>query len=180
MRLEALPGRMRLLCGYAQKLTVAPWETTEADVLALREGDLSDRDIVDANQVVAYFNYDNRVAEGWGSSWRTTGRPTPGGPAPTAPDGGRSRAIWDRQLRWLDLEAPAGMPSRGVRTASHVAGCPRCRIDLTEPYRRPAIAFGITTGTGQFTVRPSAGPGDRQRLVRLGDFHPENPDIRAG
>lgn len=61
--LEALPRRMRLLCGYALKLTVSPWETTEADVLALREGDLSDRDIVDANQVVAYFNY---VAEGLG------------------------------------------------------------------------------------------------------------------
>jgi uncharacterized protein YciW len=64
--LKALQRRMRLLCRYALKLTVSPWETTEADVLALREGDLSDRDIVDANQVVAYFNYVNRVAEGLG------------------------------------------------------------------------------------------------------------------
>jgi uncharacterized protein YciW len=64
--LKALPRRMRLLCRYALKLTVSPWETTAAVVLALREGDLSDRDIVDANQVVAYFNYVNRVVEGLG------------------------------------------------------------------------------------------------------------------
>ncbi len=35
-------------------------------MLALREGGFSDRDIVDANQVVAYYNYVNRVAEGLG------------------------------------------------------------------------------------------------------------------
>lgn len=64
--LDALPERMRLLCRYALKLTVTPWEITEADVLTLRDSGFSDRDIVDANQVVAYFNYVNRVAEGLG------------------------------------------------------------------------------------------------------------------
>jgi NAD(P)H-hydrate epimerase len=39
---------------------------TEADVDALREHGLDDRAIVDANQVVAYFNYVNRVADGLG------------------------------------------------------------------------------------------------------------------
>ena len=39
---------------------------TEADVSALRAGGFSDRDVVDANQVVSYFNYVNRVADGLG------------------------------------------------------------------------------------------------------------------
>lgn len=37
-----------------------------ADVERLRDYGLSDRDIVDANQVVAYFNYVNRIADGLG------------------------------------------------------------------------------------------------------------------
>ena len=39
---------------------------TEDDVHALRAAGLDDRAIVDANQVVAYFNYVNRIAEGLG------------------------------------------------------------------------------------------------------------------
>jgi NAD(P)H-hydrate epimerase len=46
---------------------------TQKDVDALREYGLDDRAIVDANQVVAYFNYVNRVADGLGveleASW---------------------------------------------------------------------------------------------------------------
>ena len=39
---------------------------TADDLDELRGLGLSDRDIVDANQVVAYFNYVNRVAHGLG------------------------------------------------------------------------------------------------------------------
>jgi NAD(P)H-hydrate epimerase len=39
---------------------------SEADVLAVRAAGFDDRAIVDANQVVAYFNYVNRIAEGLG------------------------------------------------------------------------------------------------------------------
>lgn len=63
---DRLPGRMAALCGYALALTVRPAGVTETDVEALRLVGLSDRDIVDANQVVAYFNYVNRVAKGLG------------------------------------------------------------------------------------------------------------------
>jgi len=38
----------------------------EGDLGELRTRGLSDRDIVDANQVVAYYNYVNRVADGLG------------------------------------------------------------------------------------------------------------------
>lgn len=38
----------------------------ESDLAPLRACGLSDRDIVDLNQVAAYFNYVNRVADGLG------------------------------------------------------------------------------------------------------------------
>jgi uncharacterized peroxidase-related enzyme len=63
---EPLPHRMRILCRYAVKLTLRPWEMEESDVSVLRAEGFSDRDIVDANQVVSYFNYVNRVADGLG------------------------------------------------------------------------------------------------------------------
>jgi uncharacterized peroxidase-related enzyme len=63
---ERLPGRLRALCAYAIRLTLRPWDMTEADLEPLRRLGLSDRDIVDANQVVAYYNYVNRVADGLG------------------------------------------------------------------------------------------------------------------
>jgi uncharacterized peroxidase-related enzyme len=63
---ESLPARMAVLCRYALALTVRPWTVRRADVDVLRGAGLSDRDVVDANQVVAYFNYVNRVADGLG------------------------------------------------------------------------------------------------------------------
>jgi NAD(P)H-hydrate epimerase len=54
------------LLAYALKLTRTPAATTQEDVDALREHGLDDRAIVDANQVVAYYNYVNRVADGLG------------------------------------------------------------------------------------------------------------------
>jgi uncharacterized peroxidase-related enzyme len=63
---ESLPPRMAALCDYALALTVRPWTVRRGDLDALRDAGLSDRDIVDANQVVAYYNYVNRVADGLG------------------------------------------------------------------------------------------------------------------
>ena len=63
---DRLPDRIRLLCRYAPKLTTRPWDMREEDLLPLRQDGLTDRDIVDANQVVAYFNYVNRIADGLG------------------------------------------------------------------------------------------------------------------
>lgn len=63
---DSLPPRMAALCRYALVLTVRSWTVRRADVEALRGAGLSDRDIVDANQVAAYYNYVNRVADGLG------------------------------------------------------------------------------------------------------------------
>ena len=72
-RTEQLAPRLQALCTYALKLTREPAAVTEADVAALRAIGLDDRAIVDANQVVSYFNYVNRIADGLGveleSSW---------------------------------------------------------------------------------------------------------------
>jgi len=63
---EDLPPRARAMLRYAVKLTRAPSEMTEADVEALREAGLSDTAILDVAQVVAYFNFVNRMAVGLG------------------------------------------------------------------------------------------------------------------
>lgn len=63
---DELDVRMGVLCEYALKLTLAPNEMSRDDVERLRSVGLDDRGIVDANQVVSYFNYVNRVADGLG------------------------------------------------------------------------------------------------------------------
>ena len=52
------------LCVYAEKLTREPWAMQRADVEALRAAGLDDTAIHEAIQVIAYFNYINRVADG--------------------------------------------------------------------------------------------------------------------
>ena len=54
------------MLAYAEKLTRSPATVDKADIEGLREYGLGDRDILDLNQVVAYFNYVNRVADGLG------------------------------------------------------------------------------------------------------------------
>jgi uncharacterized peroxidase-related enzyme len=78
VNLERLPERLRVLAGYAIKLTRTPGEMVESDLAPLRASGLSDRDIVDLNQVVAYFNYVNRVADGLGVELEARWAKTPG------------------------------------------------------------------------------------------------------
>ena len=51
---------------YAVKLTRSPGAMVEADAHALRAHGFSDRDLLDINQVTAYFAYVNRLADGLG------------------------------------------------------------------------------------------------------------------
>ena len=53
---------------YAAKLTRTPGDMVEGDVGALRESGFSDRAILDIAQVVAYYAYVNRIADGLGVS----------------------------------------------------------------------------------------------------------------
>ncbi len=52
----------RALCAYAEKLTRSPAEMVQADLEPLRRLGLDDGGIHDAIQVIAYFNYINRIA----------------------------------------------------------------------------------------------------------------------
>jgi len=54
------------LCDYAEKLTLQPANITESDIITLRTIGLDDRAIHDATQVISYFNYINRIADGLG------------------------------------------------------------------------------------------------------------------
>ncbi len=63
-----LTPRERLAMGYARKLTEAPASLTEADIAALREAGWTDGEILEINQVSAYFSYANRTVLGLGCS----------------------------------------------------------------------------------------------------------------
>jgi uncharacterized peroxidase-related enzyme len=57
---------------FAVKLTTAPGAMDDADVKDLRSAGFSDRDILDIVEVVGYYAYANRVADGLGietESW---------------------------------------------------------------------------------------------------------------
>ena len=51
---------------YAEKLTLHPGSMIEADARALRETGVDDGCILEANQIVCYFNYANRLLNGLG------------------------------------------------------------------------------------------------------------------
>jgi uncharacterized peroxidase-related enzyme len=65
-RRAELDPRTRALCDFAVDLTRRPAATGRAEIEALRAAGLDDETIHDAIQVIAYFNYINRVAEGVG------------------------------------------------------------------------------------------------------------------
>jgi uncharacterized peroxidase-related enzyme len=52
------------LCRYAEQLTAGPASVTPADLDTLRNHGFDDTAIHDATQVIAYFNYINRIADG--------------------------------------------------------------------------------------------------------------------
>ena len=57
---------MRALCDYAVKLTLAPSSVGLEDADALRAHGWDDVAIHDAIQVIGYFNYVTRIADGVG------------------------------------------------------------------------------------------------------------------
>ncbi|MEM9713027.1 MAG: peroxidase-related enzyme [Actinomycetota bacterium] len=58
--------RLDAVCAHAAKLTARPTEMTEADVDELRDVGLDDLDILDLNNMVAYYCYINRIVMGLG------------------------------------------------------------------------------------------------------------------
>ena len=61
-----LTPRQKALCKFAEMVTRAPAALTARHLETLRLHGLSDRDILDAVEVISYFNYINRIADALG------------------------------------------------------------------------------------------------------------------
>lgn len=65
-RRARLTPRQKALARFAVKVTRQPASVRPRDLVALRRHGLRDRDILDAVQVISYFNYINRIADALG------------------------------------------------------------------------------------------------------------------
>lgn len=61
-----LEKRTQALLAFSEKLTRAPWEMKEADVVELRRHGLSDEQILAVVLVAGFFNLATRIADGLG------------------------------------------------------------------------------------------------------------------
>ena len=76
-RTSDLSDADRALCSYAVKLTLTPGKMTADDLETLRQLGFNDAQVTIATQVVGYFNYINRIADGLGvdsETWMTLDR----------------------------------------------------------------------------------------------------------
>lgn len=64
--LGSFEPRERAMLAYARALTLDPGGVTEADLEPMRAAGLTDGEILEVNQVVAYFAYANRTVSGLG------------------------------------------------------------------------------------------------------------------
>lgn len=63
---DAFDGKELALLEYTRKLTASPGAMKAADVEALRDAGADDGEILEVNQVCAYFSYSNRLLNGLG------------------------------------------------------------------------------------------------------------------
>ena len=63
---DVFEGKELAFLQYAEKLTLSPSEMNENDVINLRRYGASDGEILEANQIICYFNYVNRSINGLG------------------------------------------------------------------------------------------------------------------
>ncbi len=59
-------GKELALLHYAEKLTVSPQKINKNDFQTLKNKGLNDGEILEANQIICYFNYVNRTINGLG------------------------------------------------------------------------------------------------------------------
>ncbi len=65
-RAAPLSPKRTAVLSFAVKLTETPAAISDADIDSLREAGFSDRDILDIVEVVGYYAYANRIADGLG------------------------------------------------------------------------------------------------------------------
>lgn len=67
-RKDVFDARERAALIYAERLTLDPDSVSESDIAALRDAGFDDGEILEINQVTAYFAYANRTILGLGTS----------------------------------------------------------------------------------------------------------------
>ena len=65
---NAFEGAQLTMLRYAEKLTLSPGDVQETDVSALKNEGINDGEILEANQIIGYFIYVNRLLNGLGVS----------------------------------------------------------------------------------------------------------------
>jgi len=65
---NAFEGPQLALMHYTRKLTRHPGQMVQDDVIQLQKNGYSDGEILEANQIIGYFNYVNRLLNGLGVS----------------------------------------------------------------------------------------------------------------
>ena len=63
-RVAPLDVRQRAMLDYAWKMTATPWLVDETDREGLRQAGLTNADLFDLSETVAFFNLSNRMASG--------------------------------------------------------------------------------------------------------------------
>lgn len=63
---DAFSGAELAFLHYAEKLTLSPGKMEHADVQKLKDAGIDDGQILEANQIICYFNYANRLLNGLG------------------------------------------------------------------------------------------------------------------
>ena len=76
-RTAGLSAADRALLAFAEKLTRAPSAAAKDDLEALRGHGFADADLHDAVQIISYFNYINRIADGLGVDLEDSMAPRP-------------------------------------------------------------------------------------------------------
>ena len=175
------------MCRYALRLTRSPSSVENADLETLREQGLDDRAIVDLNQVVAYFNYVNRIAEGlgvelearWSEAARVHRRYRLADPSNTIPDFPADSVPWLTvpQMREVDRlmveDAGIDLPRMMENAGRSLAGLVRILLGGAAAGRRIVVLAGPggNGGGGLVAARHLANAG---AVVRVALGAPES------
>ena len=81
----------RALLAYAEQLTREPSAATEGHLDELRRHGFADADLLDAVQIISYFNYINRIADGLGVDLEDFMAPRPAAHSGAAARGAEAR-----------------------------------------------------------------------------------------
>ena len=63
---SGLTDQQKAICYFAEKLTLSPWKIDKSDLQKIKNFGYIDKEVSEIVQIISYFNYINRVADGLG------------------------------------------------------------------------------------------------------------------